>query len=91
MGRLSLHLTFPLLPTAEDAPTEENMYTTFFQETGRGKYVPRAIYVDLEPTVIGEFLVNDVCFIHLSNGGIQKHLALSSAIFEGHRDDYVSF
>ena len=30
------------------------MYTTFFQETGRGKYVPRAIYVDLEPTVIGE-------------------------------------
>ncbi|MPC11790.1 Tubulin alpha chain [Portunus trituberculatus] len=37
---------------AEDAPTEENMYTTFFQETGRGKYVPRAIYVDLEPTVV---------------------------------------
>ena len=30
------------------------MYTTFFQETGRGKYVPRAIYVDLEPTVVGE-------------------------------------
>ncbi|XP_066987364.1 tubulin alpha-2 chain isoform X2 [Macrobrachium rosenbergii] len=37
---------------AEDAQQEENMYTTFFQETGRGKYVPRAIYVDLEPTVV---------------------------------------
>lgn len=37
---------------AEDAQHEENMYTTFFQETGRGKYVPRAIYVDLEPTVV---------------------------------------
>ncbi|XP_045625886.1 tubulin alpha-2 chain isoform X1 [Procambarus clarkii] len=37
---------------SEDAPHEENMYTTFFQETGRGKYVPRAIYVDLEPTVV---------------------------------------
>lgn len=45
-------------PPAEDAPKEENMYTTFFQETGRGKYVPRAIYVDLEPTVVGEYRRN---------------------------------
>jgi len=37
---------------SEDLMGEENMYTTFFQETGRGKFVPRAIYVDLEPTVI---------------------------------------
>ncbi|RXG73503.1 Tubulin alpha chain, testis-specific, partial [Armadillidium vulgare] len=36
----------------EDIAGEEDMYTTFFQETGRGKYVPRAIYVDLEPTVV---------------------------------------
>ncbi|XP_010285345.1 PREDICTED: tubulin alpha-5 chain-like, partial [Phaethon lepturus] len=28
--------------------------TTFFCETGAGKHVPRAIFVDLEPTVIGE-------------------------------------
>ena len=27
---------------------------TFFAETGRKKYVPRAIFVDLEPNVIGE-------------------------------------
>ncbi|CAL4121258.1 unnamed protein product [Meganyctiphanes norvegica] len=38
----------------EDCKSDENMYTTFFQETGRGKYVPRAIYVDLEPTVVDE-------------------------------------
>ena len=30
-------------------------FTTFFSETGTGRYVPRAVMVDLEPTVIGEF------------------------------------
>ncbi|KAE8740846.1 hypothetical protein FOCC_FOCC013638 [Frankliniella occidentalis] len=29
-------------------------FSTFFQETGTGRHVPRAIFVDLEPTVIGE-------------------------------------
>ena len=29
-------------------------FSTFFNETGSGKYVPRAIYVDLEPSVIDE-------------------------------------
>ena len=47
-----------LFPSGEDLIGEENMYTTFFQETGRGKYVPRAIYVDLEPTVVGEWSKN---------------------------------
>uniref|UniRef100_A0A674MA08 Tubulin/FtsZ GTPase domain-containing protein n=1 Tax=Takifugu rubripes TaxID=31033 RepID=A0A674MA08_TAKRU len=32
----------------------DDSFTTFFSETGTGKYVPRAIFVDLEPTVIGE-------------------------------------
>lgn len=29
-------------------------FSTFFNETGAGKRVPRAVFVDLEPTVIGE-------------------------------------
>lgn len=29
-------------------------FGTFFSETGSGKHVPRAIFVDLEPTVIGK-------------------------------------
>ncbi|GLJ30616.1 hypothetical protein SUGI_0606250 [Cryptomeria japonica] len=29
-------------------------HSTFFSETGRGKYIPRALFVDLEPTVIDE-------------------------------------
>lgn len=34
--------------------TGDNKFQTFFQETGRGKYVPRAVMVDLEPTVLDE-------------------------------------
>lgn len=33
--------------------TADNCYTTFFSEIESGKMVPRAIMVDLEPTVIG--------------------------------------
>jgi len=28
-------------------------FNTFFSETGAGKHVPRAVFVDLEPTVVG--------------------------------------
>lgn len=32
----------------------EEGFSTFFAETGSGKYVPRALYVDLEPSVVDE-------------------------------------
>ena len=32
----------------------DDSFTTFFAETGAGKHVPRAVFIDLEPTVIGE-------------------------------------
>uniref|UniRef100_A0A8C3AEU7 Tubulin, alpha 7 like n=1 Tax=Cyclopterus lumpus TaxID=8103 RepID=A0A8C3AEU7_CYCLU len=32
----------------------DNSFNTFFSETGAGKHVPRAVFVDLEPTVIDE-------------------------------------
>ena len=32
----------------------ENSFNTFFSESFGGKYVPRAMYIDLEPTVIDE-------------------------------------
>jgi tubulin alpha len=31
----------------------DDSFNTFFTETGAGKYVPRAVFIDLEPTVIG--------------------------------------
>jgi len=32
----------------------DDSFNTFFSETGAGKHVPRAVFVDLEPSVIGE-------------------------------------
>lgn len=31
----------------------DDSFSTFFSETGTGRHVPRAILIDLEPTVIG--------------------------------------
>eukprot|EP00008_Paramoeba_atlantica_P000392 CAMPEP_0201500886 /NCGR_PEP_ID=MMETSP0151_2-20130828/83295_1 /ASSEMBLY_ACC=CAM_ASM_000257 /TAXON_ID=200890 /ORGANISM="Paramoeba atlantica, Strain 621/1 / CCAP 1560/9" /LENGTH=447 /DNA_ID=CAMNT_0047894357 /DNA_START=473 /DNA_END=1816 /DNA_ORIENTATION=- len=31
-----------------------NSFTTFFNEVGSGKYVPRSVFVDLEPSVVDE-------------------------------------
>ena len=35
----------------------DDSYNTFFMETGSGKHVPRAVFIDLEPTVIGEYRI----------------------------------
>lgn len=36
------------------AMPEDDSYNTFFSETVTGKHVPRAVFIDLEPSVIGE-------------------------------------
>ena len=35
------------------ARTGDDSFNTFFSETGAGKHVPRAVFIDLEPSVIG--------------------------------------
>merc|ERR1712243_244600 len=42
-----------ILPDQEVAQTDDS-FSTFFAQTGAGKHVPRAIFVDLEPTVVDE-------------------------------------
>jgi len=42
-----------ILPDQEVAQTDDS-FGTFFAQTGAGKHVPRAIFVDLEPTVVDE-------------------------------------
>ncbi len=37
-----------------EGSVEMESFSTFFSETGAGKHVPRALLVDLEPTVIDE-------------------------------------
>ncbi|CAI5446297.1 unnamed protein product [Caenorhabditis angaria] len=45
-----------ILPDGEILENEEktNSMSTFFSESSQGKYVPRSIFVDLEPTVVDE-------------------------------------
>ncbi|KAE8967811.1 hypothetical protein PF005_g28448, partial [Phytophthora fragariae] len=41
------------IPSDSDAMGDDS-FSTFFSETGAGKHVPRAVFVDLEPTVCDE-------------------------------------
>lgn len=43
------------MPTDESYGYGDDSFNTFFSETSAGKHVPRAVFVDLEPTVIGKF------------------------------------
>lgn len=40
--------------TMKNGNPNDKSFQTFFQETGTGKYVPRAVMADLEPSVIDQ-------------------------------------
>lgn len=65
---------------------DDDSFNTFFNESVAGKYVPRSIFVDLEPTVIGKWLILNYKFLF--------HLApaeYSSVCFiEGLNIDYLN-
>ena len=42
------------MPSDKTVGGGDDAFNTFFSETGAGKHVPRAVYVDLEPTVCDE-------------------------------------
>ena len=42
------------MPSDKTCGVEDDAFNTFFSETGAGKHVPRAVMLDLEPTVIDE-------------------------------------
>lgn len=41
------------MPSDKTIGSGDDSFNTFFSETGAGKHVPRAVFVDLEPTVVG--------------------------------------
>ena len=45
------------MPSDKTIGGGDDSFNTFFSETGAGKHVPRAVFVDLEPTVVGEFYI----------------------------------
>jgi hypothetical protein len=44
------------MPSDKTVGAGDDSFTTFFSDTGAGKYVPRAVFVDLEPTVVGKLV-----------------------------------
>merc|ERR1712196_469529 len=42
------------MPSDKTIGGGDDSFNTFFSETGAGKHVPRAVFVDLEPTVVDE-------------------------------------
>lgn len=41
------------MPSDKSYGKSDDSFNTFFAETGSGKHVPRAVFIDLEPTVVG--------------------------------------
>ena len=53
-----------MVPDPND-PRQDDSFATFFGETGSGKHVPRAIFVDLEPSVVGKNMhFCTTCYLH---------------------------
>ncbi|XP_072730016.1 LOW QUALITY PROTEIN: tubulin alpha-5 chain-like [Ciconia boyciana] len=63
------------MPSDKTIGGGDDSFTTFFCETGAGKHVPRAIFVDLEPTVIDEV-----------RGGIYRQLFHPEQMITGKED-----
>lgn len=45
------------MPSDKTTGGGDDSFNTFFSETGAGKHVPRAVFVDLEPTVVGKIIL----------------------------------
>uniref|UniRef100_A0A915PXE3 Tubulin/FtsZ GTPase domain-containing protein n=1 Tax=Setaria digitata TaxID=48799 RepID=A0A915PXE3_9BILA len=47
------------MPSDKSVGGGDDSFTTFFSETGSGRHVPRAVMIDLEPTVIGLYIITN--------------------------------
>ena len=50
------------MPSDKTIGGGDDSFNTFFSETGAGKHVPRAVFVDLEPSVVGKKVTDESCF-----------------------------
>ena len=56
------------MPSDKTIGGGDDSFNTFFSETGAGKHVPRAVFVDLEPTVVGKASLVDNVLVGMSIG-----------------------
>lgn len=52
----TLPSTASVRPAVPEVEQVDSSFETFFCETASGKHVPRAVFIDLEPTVIGNLM-----------------------------------
>jgi hypothetical protein len=65
------------MPSDKTIGGGDDSFNTFFSETGAGKHVPRAVFVDLEPTVVGRLnfrICNLFFYLVFSYSTIVVHL-----------------
>jgi len=55
------------MPSDKIIGSSDDSFNTFFSKTSSGKHVPRAVFVDLEPTVVGKLVVKYKISIRESN------------------------
>ena len=78
------------MPSDDSTGIADDSFNTFFSETGAGKHVPRAVFIDLEPSVIGEISATDGCNIFVHNINFfrrNQDWKLSTAVPLGSLDD----
>ena len=46
------------MPSDKTIGGGDDSFNTFLSETGAGKHVPHAVLVDLEPTVVGKWILS---------------------------------
>ena len=56
------------MPSDKTIGGSDDAFNTFFSETGSGRQVPRTVFVDLEPTVVGTYQTKFIYIIvHLAH------------------------
>lgn len=74
------------MPSDKTIGGGDDSFNTFFSETGAGKHVPRAVFIDLEPTVVGMYFIYVIFQHYLIFDKLQK---ISLLIFQSLCTDEV--
>ena len=64
------------MPSDKSVGKADDSFNTFFSETGSGKHVPRAVFVDLEPTVVGKLICSSISMLVFAGGDAYSKLHL---------------
>ncbi|TRY77578.1 hypothetical protein DNTS_007215 [Danionella cerebrum] len=78
------------MPSDQTTSGGDQSFNTFFSETGAGKHVPRAVFVDLEPTVVGQdarsSCIKDIFYSYEVRTGTYRQLFHPEQLITGKED-----